>query len=129
MMAFDVAHETLRACIESAKYIHALDPTAFKEHRWKPATKPQPEDFICDFYLAGHQALDKKGLHSRVVLFDIYFMGNATYIRARNWFGLSEMGWVHRTEEIRRIVGAELIEREIFPPQKYFTELGRTKRQ
>ena len=123
--AFDVCLEKYKACVEVCGHIHALDPTAFKEHRWRPAHKPRPEDFTADFCLAGHEALEREGLHSRLVLFDIYYAGACPYETAREWFGLSELGWVHWTEEIRRIVGHEFIERKIFPPRRYFENRSR----
>jgi hypothetical protein len=123
--AFDVAIEAYKNCVECCGYIHAMDPTAFKEHRWKPDRKPRPEDYIADFWLAGHAALEKAGLHSRLVLFDIFYMGNCPYEKARKWFGLSELGWVRWTEDIRRLVGEELIDRGLFPPKAYFGELAR----
>ena len=122
--AFDVCQDAYRRCVEQCGHIHALDPTAFKEHRWRPDRKPRPEDYIADFWLAGHEALDREKLQSRVVLFDLYFTGTCPYEVARLWFGLSELGWVRWTEDIRRIVGKELIVRKIFPPKRYFEDFG-----
>jgi len=123
--AFDVCLEIYRNCVGKYGYIHALDPTALKEHRWKPDRKPRPQDFAADFCLAGQEALEGSELHSRLVLFNIYYAGACPYETARQWFRLSEMGWVRWTEEIRRIVGKELIRRGLFPPRKYFEELAR----
>src|SRR5215470_6236216 len=39
---------------------------------------------------------------------------------ARHFRGLSEHGWVNWSEEIRRICGAEILRRGMFPPRKYF---------
>jgi hypothetical protein len=37
--------------------------------------------------------------------------------------GLSELGWVNWTDEIRRDVGRELLRSRIFPPSRYFREM------
>jgi hypothetical protein len=126
--AFDVSLDVYRACWEEcyeAGHLRAVDATAFKEHRWRPDRKPRAEDFVADFCLAGHAALMRAGLHSRIVLFDIHFAGTCPYENARRWFGLSELGWVRWTDDIRRVVGEELMRRGIFPAKKYFEEFCR----
>jgi hypothetical protein len=126
--AFDVTLEAYRQAWEEVYvtgHLRALDASALKRGgNWHPDRKPRLEDFVADFQLAGERALNREGLHSRVVLFNIHFAGRCPYERAKEWFGLSDQGWERWTNDIRRIVGKELIERGIYPPRKYFGEMG-----
>jgi len=120
---FDVCWDAYKTCWEEAfvkGHVHALDASAFKEHRWKPAVKPRAEDFLADFQLAGEAVLARKDAHSRMILFRLYYCGQAEYEAARQLLGLSENGWVRWTEEIRRLVGGELERRGVWPVSRYF---------
>lgn len=57
-----------------------------------------------------------------MVLFRVHYLGLVAYERARPFLGLSQMGWVNWTEEIRRRCGQELLRRGMFPPRMYFLE-------
>ena len=74
--------------------------------------------------MLGKKALERDGLHSRVPIFDQFYIALRPYEQTRIWFGLSEMGWCRFTEDIRRVVGKELIREELFPPKRYFQELS-----
>jgi hypothetical protein len=129
---FDSCWEAYKQCWSECYengHLHAIDASAFKEHRWKPDRKARPEDFLADFCLAGSEALERRGAHSRLVLFRLYYLGQAPYDQARHWLGLSEMGWVRWTEEIRSLVGEELQTREIWPVHKYFGDSGQVSRE
>jgi hypothetical protein len=126
--AFDTTHAVYRQAWEECftqGHVRALDASALKRGgTWKPDRRPRLEDFIADFILAGKQSLEAEKLSSRVVLFNVYYAGNCPYERAKHWFGLSDQGWARWTEDIRRVVGKELMKRQIFPPKKYFEEFG-----
>jgi hypothetical protein len=117
---FDVCWEAYKACKDMGG-ISAIDASSLKEQRWKPAKKSKAEDFMADFALAGHAAL-KKDAASRRILFDIYYLGLGPYDRVREFLGLTEMGWVRWTEEIRQTVGRELERRGVVPLHRYFGE-------
>ena len=127
-LAFDDCHEKYRACYEicfHARHLCAVDAAAFRGNSWKPDRKPRMEDFIADFARAGQEALEREGQHSQVVLFKLYYVSLAPYERVRLFLGLGEMGWVRWTENIRKVVGAELVLRGIYPARKYFEEFSR----
>jgi hypothetical protein len=56
---------------------------------------------------------------SRMVLFRVYYLGLASYGKARHFVGWSERSWVNWAGEIRRHCGTELLRRGMFP-QRYF---------
>ena len=59
---------------------------------------------------------------SRLILFRMYYLGGAEYEAARHLLGLSERTWSDWAEEIRQLVGAELIRAHIYPPARYFRQ-------
>ena len=87
---------------------------------WRPDLKPRLVEYVADFARAGERALAP----SRLILFRLYYLGGCEYQRARQRMGLSEIGWVNWTEEIRRDVGRELLRTGIFPPSRYFREMS-----
>lgn len=100
--------------------IRALDATEYHDHMWRPDFRPRPKDYILDFTLAGHSALEHRDLHSRKILFDSYYLSEGEYERVRLWLGIAELVWCQWTEQIRRMVGEELLNRAIYPPKRYF---------
>jgi hypothetical protein len=61
---------------------------------------------------------------SRMTMFRLYYLGGAEYQAARRQMGISEITWADWAEEIRRRVGSELTRAGMFPPAKYFREMG-----
>jgi hypothetical protein len=117
-LAFDVCWEVYRG----ARGISALNLKDTGKFLWRPDFRPRLNEWVADFALAGEKALRGPDFASRMVLFRMFYLGMAPYERARQFLGLSEMGWVNWTEEIRRRVGKELLERGMFPPRKYFQD-------
>ena len=78
------------------------------------------KDWVADVALAGQAVLDGPHLASRMVMFRLYYLGLVPYERTRHFLDLSEHGWVNWSGEIRRICGAEILRRGMFPPRKYF---------
>jgi hypothetical protein len=122
-LAFDVCWEVYRGSrevLETKRGISALNWKDTGKFLWQPDFRPRINEWVADFALAGEKALAGADFASRMVLFRMFYLGLAPYDRARKFLGLSEMGWVNWTEEIRRRVGKELLERRMFPPRKYF---------
>jgi hypothetical protein len=107
---------------------------------------PRLAEYVCDFARAGERTLgfnsvegknggrqaayrelgaspsEKPLRASRMVMFQIYYLGGAEYQSARRHLGISELTWADWAEEIRRDVGRELARAGVFPPSKYFRE-------
>lgn len=123
VFAFDHCHEKYREAWEECfvkMHLGAVDASALTDHRWKPNYKPRAEDFVVDFTLAGRQSLLREGMPARLILFQTFYAAQADYDQVRKHLRLTEMGWVRHTDDIRKIVGRELMNREIFPPNRYF---------
>ena len=126
-LAFDVCWEvykSAREVIEAKRGPCALNWEDATKFLWRPDLRPRMNEFVADFALAGKAALDGPNNASRMVLFRLYYLGQMPYDRTRHFLGLSEMNWVHWTEEIRRRCGKELVHRTIFPPRRYFREMA-----
>jgi hypothetical protein len=126
-MAFDICWEVYRSArevLDTKRGISAMNPKDVGKYLWRPDIRPRLGEWVADFTLAGQKALDRPDFASRLVLFRTFYLGMAPYDRARQFLGLSEMGWVNWTEEIRRHVGKELLTRRMFPPRKYFREVS-----
>ena len=124
-MAFDVCWDVYRSArevLDTKRNISAMNVTDVGKFLWRPDIRPRIGEWVADFTLAGQKALETPDMASRMVLFRVFYLGLAPYDRARRFLGLSEMGWVHWTEEIRRRVGRELLDRRMFPPRKYFRQ-------
>lgn len=124
--AFDKCHEVYRACWDECyvkRHMQAVTMEAFKKSNWKPDRKPRPEDFLADFAIAGETALAGEGFHSRLILFRAHYVSLAPWESVRHFLGLSEMGWVRWTEDIRKVVGSELVRRGVYPVKAYFEEM------
>ena len=59
-----------------------------------------------------------------MTMFRPHYLGGAEYQAARRQMGISEITWADWAEEIRRRVGSELTRAGMFPPAKYFREMG-----
>ena len=80
--------------------------------------------------LQSREAFQGSGMYrgpraSRVTMFRLHYLGGAEYQAARRQMGISEITWADWAEEIRRRVGNELTRAGLFPPAKYFREMGR----
>jgi hypothetical protein len=123
--AFDVCWEVYRGLREICETgrLSAIDASAFQKNGHKPDRSARAEDFLADFEKAGKAVLENRGKHSRLVLFRMYYLGLAPYENARHFLGLSELTWLRWTEEIREVVGQELVRRKVYPPAGYFGEI------
>ena len=122
-LAFDVCWDVYRSArevLEAKRGLSALNPKDMAKFLWRPDIRPRLTEFVADFTLACHAALDAPDHASRMVLFRLYYLGLAPYENTRHYLGLSEHSWVNWTEEIRRRCGKELLERRMFPPRRYF---------
>jgi hypothetical protein len=140
--AFDVCHDVYRAAREAIdSKIPTLNAEASGKYQWRPDRMPRLGEYVCDFARAGERAL---GFHStewkskgrqaeacptlgpfrasRMAMFRVYYLGGADYHAARRHLGISELTWADWAEEIRRLVGREMIRKGVFPPSKYFRE-------
>jgi hypothetical protein len=125
-LAFDVCWEVYRNArevLDSKRGISALNMKDTGRFLWRPDIRPRLNEWVADFALAGQKALELPAFASRITLFRAYYLGMAPYERARYFLGLSEMGWVNWTEEIRRLCGKEFLRRRMFPPRKYFRDV------
>jgi hypothetical protein len=124
-LAFDICWDVYRSArevLDSKRGISALKLEDVTKFLWRPDIRPRISEWVSDFTLAGQKALEGPHMASRLVLFRVFYLGMAPYERARHFLGLSEMGWVHWTEEIRGLVGKELLGRGMFPPRRYFRQ-------
>jgi regulator of protease activity HflC (stomatin/prohibitin superfamily) len=64
------------------------------------------------------------GSASRMAMFRVFYLGGAEYVAARRHLGIGEITWADWAEEIRRVVGRELVRSRVFPPSKYFREMA-----
>jgi hypothetical protein len=120
-LAFDVcqdyyveARETLVGKINITKIDSPINKIP-----WKPQVRPRLTDYCADYARAGRAALAAPHLSSRLIMFSVYYLGLAPYEKAREHLGICEMTWVNWSEEIRNLVGRELLDRRIFPPSRY----------
>jgi hypothetical protein len=140
--AFDVCHDVYRAAREAIdSKIPTLNAEASGKYQWRPDRLPRLGEYVCDFARAGERALGfnsfdgkSKGKQaeacstlrpfkaSRMAMFRVYYLGGADYHAARRHLGISELTWADWAEEIRRLVGREMIRTGVFPPSKYFRE-------
>ena len=85
--------------------------------------RPQPVE-LGPLKRAGVSALQTFPRASRLILFRMYYLGGAEYHAARNTLGISERTWADWADEIRDLVGRELLRRGMFPPARYFREMS-----
>ncbi len=83
--AFDVCHELYRAAREVLDGdLGASDLTSHTKYLWRPDLRPRLVEYVADFALAGQRALVAPDLASRMVLFRVFYLGNAElHARAR----------------------------------------------
>jgi hypothetical protein len=149
--AFDVCQDVYRGAREAidAK-IPTLNAEASGKYLWRPDRMPRLAEYVCDFERAGERALggavsaregksngrqaevedpDSVGARptqvraSRMVMFRVYYLGGAEYHAARRHLGISELTWADWADEIRGLVGRELMRAGLFPPSRYFREM------
>lgn len=96
---------------------------------WRPQGGPRGEEYVADFALAGRKALSRPEDASRLILFNLFYLGLTPYEQARNFLGLREDVWADKTEAIREAVGREIIRRQMFPPRAYFGERTKPRKQ
>jgi hypothetical protein len=127
--AFDVCHELYRAAREVLEgNLHSPDLAAREKYLWRPGLRPRLAEYVADFALAGQRALASPHLASRLVLFRVFYLGNAELHAARAHLGIGELTWEQWSDDVRARVGRELLARRIFPPRHYFRDatLART---
>lgn len=128
-LAFDVCWEiyrNAREVLEAKRGIpRAVDwRQEANKYLWRPDIRPRLSEWIADFTLAGQKALDGPDWASRLILFRVYYVALTPYERARHFLGLSADTWVVWTEQIRRACGKKLLRGGMFPPRKYFRDVG-----
>jgi len=151
--AFEICHEiyvAARALVDERLSTTQLASSA--KFLWRPDLHPRLVEYVADFALAGERALasfDGPGSNafcresrrsgsgspncigaapipraSRLILFRMYYLGGAEYRAARKTLGISERTWADWADEIRNLVGRELLRRGMFPPARYFREMS-----
>jgi hypothetical protein len=118
---FDICAEVyLEARGASDRVIGPLAIESPYKYVWRPDVLPRPVDYVADFYRAGQRALKAPRLRGRRRMFVLFYCELADYHAARARLGISELTWSDWRDDIRRIVGKELLRVGIFPPQRYF---------
>jgi len=121
--AFDVCHELYCAAREVLDGdLGASDLMSHTKYLWRPDLRPRLSDYVADFALAGQKALGASALASRMVLFRVFYLGNANLHAARAHLGISELTWEQWSDDVRLRVGREILHRKIFPPRDYFRD-------
>lgn len=150
--AFLISHEIYQAARELVNSrIPTTQLQSASKFLWRPDLHPRLVEYVADFARAGERALGegsrhpgpsrrqvelgpqknvtargalgvKKARASRLILFRMYYLGGAEYHAARRTLGISPITWSDWAEEIRRLVGRELIRSGMFPPSRYFRQ-------
>ena len=119
--AFDVCWDAYRNCRDAGGLRAGDIVDGFqKKKQWRPAANARATDYCADFAGAGLDALTRAGQSSRLILFRVFYLGLAPYHSARHFLGLSDLAWVQWTEQIREIVGRELMARGLDAVKEYF---------
>mgnify|MGYP001489605678 CR=1 FL=1 len=118
--AFDICQEVYASAREIVNSRMAtLQMDRASKYLWRPDRRARLVEYVADFARSGERALSP----SRLVLFQLHYLGGCEYELARQRMGLSEVGWTNWTDEIRRDVGRELLRVGMFPPSRYFGEM------
>ena len=121
--AFDVCHELYRAAREVLDGdLGASDLSSHTKYLWRPDIRPRLAEYVADFALAGQKALCAPALASRMILFRVFYLGDAGLHEARAHLGISELTWEQWSDDVRNRVGLEILHRRIFPPRDYFRD-------
>ena len=121
--AFDVCHDLYRTAREILDgCLHATDLKSRSKYLWRPDLRPRLAEYVADFTLAGQRALVAPALASRMVLFRVFYLGNAPLHAARAHLGIGELTWEQWSDDVRARVGQELLRRKMFPPRDYFRD-------
>jgi hypothetical protein len=127
--AFDVCHGLYRAAREVLDgSLRSTDLASREKYLWRPGMRPRLAEYVADFALAGQRALASPHLASRLVLFRVFYLGNAELHAARAHLGIGELTWEQWSDEVRARVGRELLRRRIFPPRDYFRSASEPRR-
>lgn len=116
---FDICYGAYRAACCGRSELPALEATKAKSGR-RRSSKAGKSDYIVDFAKAGRAALKAAEMHSRLVLFEVYHLGQAPWSAAWKHVGVNEITAADWLNEIRAIVGNELKARGLYPPGEYF---------
>jgi hypothetical protein len=95
---------------------------------WRPDVLPRPVDYVADFYRAGRRALAAPRWRGRLRMFLLHYCELVEYPAARARLGLSELTWSQWRDDIRDLVGRELLRARVFPPGAYFHLLREEQR-
>jgi len=106
----------------------ASDLMSHTKYLWRPDLRPRLSEYVADFALAGQKALGAPELASRMILFRVFYLGNANLHAARAHLGISELTWEQWSDDVRLRVGREILHRRIFPPRDYFRDETVVKR-
>lgn len=116
---FDICYASYRAACCGCGELPALQPIKAKTGA-RRSSKPGKADYIVDFANAGRAALKGAEMHSLLVLFEVYHLGQAPWSAAWRHVGVNEITAADWLNEIRAIVGNELKARGLYPPGEYF---------
>jgi hypothetical protein len=94
---------------------------------WRPDVLPRPVEYVADFQRAGRRALGAPRWRGRLRMFLLHYCALVEYRAARARLGISELTWSQWRDDIRDLVGLELLRSGVFPPGRYFHE-SRTSR-
>ena len=128
-LAFDVCHEVYRAIRGDLEGIAILDPTKpASDHVWRPDSGPRASEYMADFSLCCKRALEGPELGSRMILCNLFIIGQNDWKRTYHFLGLREDVAANWLDEIRERVGKQCMQRGLFPVRQYFGERSRARR-
>jgi hypothetical protein len=119
--AFDICHEAyISAKGAETRGIGTIRLEYGWDHVWRPDILPRAVDYVADFQRAGRRALGAPRWRCRLRMFLWHYCALMEYRAARARLGISEMTWSAWRDEIRDLVGLELMRAHVFPPGRYF---------
>ena len=121
--AFDICHEVYVNARQVLDHkVSTIQLERASKFLWRPGYRPRLAEFVADFARAGERALPGRSLASRLILFRVYYLGGAEYHAARKHLGISELTFANWADQVRDLVGRELLRAGLFPPGRYFHE-------
>jgi len=90
------------------------------KYLWRPDVLPRPLDYCADFEVAGRRALREPRLRGRLRLFLFYYVACLEYRAVLARLDISELTFSLWCDDIRDLVGRELLRAHIFPTGSYF---------
>jgi hypothetical protein len=128
--AFDICQEVYANARQVLDFkLSTVQLERSSKYVWRPARLPRLAEFVADFARAGERALAARSLASRLILFRLYYLGGAEYHAARGHLGISELTFANWADQVRDLVGRELLRAGLFPPGRYFHESSAPRRQ